>query len=98
VPQCPRPTLSTATHALRWLCLVPGPNKGPFCYSNRRRRPTLSHPPEGEEPKMAPLLGSLLPSDFININGPDPDKIFFLATKQPFHSQVGLFNGTTTQV
>ncbi|KAJ5253721.1 hypothetical protein N7524_010901 [Penicillium chrysogenum] len=79
---------------------VPGtwPEQGPFCYSNRRRRPTLSHPPEGEEPKMAPLLGSLLPSDFININGHDPDTIFFLATKQPFHSQVGLFNGTATQV
>lgn len=45
---------------------------------------------------MAPLLGSLLPSDFININGHDPDTIFFLATKQPFHSQVGLFNGTAT--
>lgn len=43
---------------------------------------------------MAPLLGSLLPSDFININGHGPDTIFFLATKQPFHSQVGLFNGT----
>ncbi|KAJ5283266.1 hypothetical protein N7505_001246 [Penicillium chrysogenum] len=54
--------------------------------------------PEGEEPKMAPLLGSLLPSDFININGHDPDTIFFLAPKQPFHSQAGLFNGTATQV
>ncbi|KAJ5244495.1 hypothetical protein N7489_004591 [Penicillium chrysogenum] len=77
---------------------VPGtwPEQGPFCYSNRRRRPTLSHLLKQRNRKMAPLLGSLLPSDFININGHDPDTIFFLATKQPFHSQVGLFNGTAT--
>jgi hypothetical protein len=32
---------------------------------------------------MTPLLGSLLPSDFININGHDPDKNFFLLPSNP---------------
>lgn len=43
---------------------------------------------------MAPLLGSLPPSIFINIDCHGPDTMFFLATKQLFHSQVGLFDGT----